>query len=227
MPRKSIYGTPGVLTHARARRVQAVLLAYFAYCIVSAVFIWILVSGPLATVIWLLATVGPVVAYGWRRSIGDLLRPVVAEYSGRDALASELGPLAHRGYTVRHDVDLGRGSVDVLVVGPSGIYAIECSAWPGRFAIKNGRLTRSGVSAERLLARTVAAAELVSRRLAASGVDAAVTPVLALTRSTGTEGMISLRGAHVVRAPDLALWIHRRPVKLETLTIDRARDALG
>jgi hypothetical protein len=227
MPKKSLYGTPGVLMHARARRVQAVLLGYFAYCIVAAVVLWTMFDGSLATPVWLLLSVGPVVLYGWRRSLADLIRPAVSALSGRDALARDLGPLATRGYTALHDMDVGRVVVDVIVVGPSGIYAIECSAWPGRFALRGTKLTRSGLPAQRLVQRTSEAADLVARRLALQGLEATVTPVLALTNSQLREGSISLRRVNVLRAGDVASWINRRPVKLETGTIDRAARALG
>jgi len=37
------------------------------------------------------------------------------------------------GWHVLHDVDLGRGNVDHLVVGPGGIFAIETKSWRGYF----------------------------------------------------------------------------------------------
>lgn len=212
------------LTRARARTVQAVIVGYFLYCIVAAMVIWTMFDGALAVPLWLLVSVGPVVLYGWRRSIADLLRPAMT--AGRDELVRQLGPLATVGYTVARDVDLGRGTVDVLVVGPSGIYAVECSAWPGSFALRNAKLTRSGVSAQRLVDRTTAAADLAERRLALQGVDADVTAVLALTRSRLRDGSISLRRVHVMQSDAIASWIHRRPVRLETSGIERAAHAL-
>ena len=224
---KGAYRTPGgALTHARARRVQLVLLGYFAYCITSAVVLWALLDGALATPVWLVLSVGPVVAYASRRSLADLVRPIVAEHSGRDDVVRELGPLADRSYIIGHDVDLGRGTVDHLVVGPSGVYAIERTARHGRFALKGAKLTCSGLPAQRLVERASNAAAIVSRRLALAGVDEFVTPVLALTRAERTFGTIALRNVSVVHADDLAAWINRRPVALETLGVERARDAL-
>jgi hypothetical protein len=214
------------LTRVRARRVQAVILGYFAYCITSAVVAWAMFDDALATPLWVVSSIGPVVAYGSRRSLTDLVRPLLARSSGREELARELGPLEHRSYTVRHDVDLGLGVIDHLVVGPSGIYAIERCAMPGRFALKGGRLTCSGLPAQRLADRASDAADVVSRRLALAGIDAPVTPVVALTHSERTVGTIALRRVTVVRADDLAAWINRRPVRLETLALDRAADAL-
>lgn len=212
------------LTRARARKVQAVLIAYFLYCIVAAMVVWTMFDGAFAVPLWLAVSVGPVVLYGWRRSIGDLVRPAMS--AGRDELVRMLGPLATVGYTVVRDVDLGRGSVDVLAIGPSGVYAIECSSWPGTFGLKGAKLTRSGLSAERLVERAAAAAALVDRRLQLQGIDASATAVLALTRAQLQDGSIALRRVHVLQADGLAMWIHRRPVKLETLGIDRAVQAL-
>jgi hypothetical protein len=226
MPARGVHpALGGTLTPARARRVQAMLLGYFAYCIGSAVVLWTMFDGALATPAWIVLCSAPVVVLASRRSVVDLVRPLVAG-SGRDDLARELGPLEYRSYVVRHDIDLGRGVLDHLVVGPSGVYAIERSAWPGRFELKGTKLTHSGLSARRVVDRACRAAELVSRRLALAGIDAPVTAVVALTRSEQTAGTISLRRVSVLRADDLAAWIHRRPVLLETLDLDRVRAAL-
>jgi hypothetical protein len=219
---KGVYGTPGgTLMRAQARRVQLVLLGYFAYCITCAVLLWTLFDGALATPAWIVLTAGPVLAYSTRRSIADLLAPVLS--AGRDDLVRELGPLEHRGYTVLHDLVVGATTVDHVAVGPSGVYAIERSARSGRFALKGAKLTCSGLSAQRLVARATQAADRVTRRLELAGIDAPVTPVVALTRSESTHGTIALRRVSVVRAIDLAPWIDRRPVKLETLALDRIR----
>lgn len=213
------------LTRAAARKVQAVLIGYFLYCTVAAMVIWTMFDGAFAVPLWLAVGTGPVALYAWRRSLADLLRPAMT--AGRDELVRMLGPLESVGYAILRDVDLGRGSVDVLVIGPSGIYAIECTAWPGTFGLKDAKLTRSGMSAGRLVGRTATAADLVARRLQLQGIDAPVTPVLALTRSRLRDGSISLRRVHVLRADALATWIHRRPVKFETLGIERALHALA
>jgi hypothetical protein len=215
------------LTRGHARKVQAVLIGYFLYSIAAAMVIWTMFDGTLAVPIWLLVSVGPVVAYGWRHSLADLIRPALSGASARDDLVRELGPLTMRGYTVMHDVDLGRGVADTLVVGPSGIYAIACSAWPGRFALKGTKLTRSGLSAERLVKRTSEIADLVERRLALQGLDGTATPVIVLTGAQLREGAITLRRVTVLRADAVAAWIHRRAVKLETSAVDRAVHALG
>jgi hypothetical protein len=222
---KGVYGAPGgTLIRAQARRVQLVLLGYFAYCITTAVVVWTVVRGAFATPVWIVLAVGPVLAYASRRSLNELLEPVISV--GRDDIVSYLGPLEHAGYTVVHDVDLGRMRVDHLVIGPSGVYAIERSARTGRFTLKGAKLTCSGLSAQRLVTRATDAADVVARRLAMAGVDAPITPVLALTRSEHTVGTIALRRVSVVRADDRAAWINRRPVKLETLALDRVRSAL-
>jgi len=54
-----------------------------------------------------------------------------------------------------------------------------------------------------------------------------VTAVLVLTRSKLVHGPISLPRAQVVEVSDLAAWIVRRPVKLETSSAEHAHDALA
>ena len=107
---------------------------------------------------------------------------------------AELGPLATRGYTVMQDVDLGRGVADVLVVGPSGIYAIACSAWPGG-SRSRGRSSRAPVCRRSGSADArPRPADLVERRLALQGLDGTATPVIVLTRGHSCAGR-SLCGA--------------------------------
>ncbi|HEX6207640.1 MAG TPA: nuclease-related domain-containing protein [Actinomycetota bacterium] len=48
------------------------------------------------------------------------------------------------GYRVIHDLDIGGGNVDHLVIGPTGVFAIETKDWQGRFYAKRGRLHANG-----------------------------------------------------------------------------------
>ena len=207
---KRAYGTPGgYIGREKVRKYNAFLLGYFAYGLVSAVLIWtFFADAPYSTLIWIALAVAPLATPIARRSLSTWLGPL----SGSHEVGRQLEPLTHAGYDVVRDVDLGRGSVDHVVFGPSGIYAIEIKAIGG--ATRTARK------------RAVASAALVRNRLAMCGLDAYVIAVVALARTTLPHGPMSLRHAYVVDGRSLATWIARRTARLGTLEIERARSAL-
>lgn len=226
---KRAYGTPGgYIGREKVRKYNAVLLGYFAYCLVSAFLIWTFLSDDLySTLFWILVALSPLGAFVVRRELRAPMKSWFARLSGDREIARQLEPLVHGGYDVLHDVDLGRGNVDHVVVGPSGIYAIETKAWTGRFYLGGGgRRMRSGFFADNVRKQAVRSAALVENRLAMCGLDASVVAVVALASSTLPHGPMSVRHAHVVDGQNLATWIARRTVRLGTLEIDRARAAL-
>ena len=210
---KRAYGTPGgYIGREKVRRYNAVLLGYFAYCLVSAFLIWTFVSDTrYSTVVWVLIALAPLATSIARRSLGHLVHPWIAGLTGEREIAKQLEPLLHRGYDVIHDADLGRAAVDHIVVGPSGVFAIE---------------TKAFYTTETARKRAVASAAAVKNRLAMCGLDASVIAVVALPRSAVAGGSSSLRQVHVVEGHSLASWIARRPVALSTIEIDGARHAL-
>lgn len=210
---KRAYGTPGgYVGREKVRKYNAVLLAYFAYCLFSAFVIWTFVSDTrYSTVIWMLIALAPLVTSIARRSLGHLLHPWIAGLTGEREIAKQLEPLLHRGYDVIHDADLGRAAVDHIVVGPSGVFAIE---------------TKAFYTTETARKRAVASAAAVKNRLAMCGLDTSVIAVVALPRSAVAGGSSSLRQAHVVDGHSLVSWIARRPITLGTHEIHIARQAL-
>jgi hypothetical protein len=78
---------------------------------------------------------------------------------GLDAQAqvsAELAQLVRRGYHVFEPVDIQRGDVDHVIVGPTGVFAIETKNWPGRIEIgSDGHLRRDGRDASEGLRQAV------------------------------------------------------------------------
>ena len=214
MPVKRAYGTPGgYVGREKVRKYNAVLLGYFAYSLVAAVLIWtFLADVPYATMVWVVLVLAPLATSVARRSLREPLRPLIAGLTGDREVSKHLQPILHAGYDVLDDVDLGRSSVDHIVLGPSGIYAIQTKRWGGRSA-----------NSEK---QAVASAAAVRNRLAMCGLDTHVVAVVALARSTLPNGPTHVRHAQVVDARSLAMWIARRPTRLETTEIERARAAL-
>lgn len=107
----------------------------------------------------------PVLVRRAPREIRHLLADALAE----EATARRLGSLGI-GYTVWHDVAAGAGSdekIDHVVLGPTGLFAIQSEDFGGPVGVRRGELTGEALAGERpmhelaLRARTVARAARV------------------------------------------------------------------
>jgi hypothetical protein len=107
----------------------------------------------------------PVLVRRAPREIRHLLADALAE----EATARRLGSLGI-GYTVWHDVAAGVGSdekIDHVVLGPTGLFAIQSEDFGGPVGVRRGELTGDALAGERpmhelaLRARTVARAARV------------------------------------------------------------------
>jgi len=107
------------------RRLIAVLVAALVGLLAVAV-----VSLPFAVKLGMIATLFGVISAVDRWGL-----PLVGRWSRGAVSEEKVGALldAVEGWHVLHDVDLGRGNVDHLVVGPGGIFAIETKSWRGYF----------------------------------------------------------------------------------------------
>lgn len=89
-------------------------------------------------------------------------------------------------FCVLHDVDFGRGNVDHIVVGPSGIYTIETKSHRGNVTFVDGRLLLNGRPPKEkdFLKQSYAEAMVVKEYLkTAFERDYHVQPVLVFTRA--------------------------------------------
>ena len=69
---------------------------------------------------------------------------------GEEAVADVLAGLPSS-YWVLHSVSTGHGDVDHVVIGPTGVFALETKAWEGAFYRSRGRLFCNGKPAEHVL----------------------------------------------------------------------------
>jgi nuclease-like protein len=228
MGAKRALGTPGgYIRRTKIRRFQLIIGGYFLYSFVLAVVLWTLWPDR-STSLWTLIALGPLMLYVARGPLIDVTSPWFKGLGGEQDVARALAPLLGHGYEVLHDLDLGHGNVDHVVVGPTGIYAIETKASRGRFYFgSEGRLMRSGLPAERMRTQAVGSAQRVRQRLAACGQEHFVIAVLALTKATLPKGPMNLRLGYAVEAASLAAWISRRMPRLEPTDVDRVCSVLA
>ncbi|HEY0392845.1 MAG TPA: nuclease-related domain-containing protein [Solirubrobacterales bacterium] len=128
---------------------------------------------------------------------------------GEEHVGEILDGLANRGWHVTHDVSLGRGNIDHVLVGPAGIFAIETKSNRGRVSID--RLD------QRMLAQSYAEKKLVER------ITGLKVQALLVFSQAWLIGRVPAqrRGVTVLPARMLAWFLSRRR---PTLSIEQARE---
>jgi hypothetical protein len=184
---------PAQSLREQTRRFAAVGSAVVAF----AALIGTLLGGP-----WplMLAVSIAAAAFLWRDDLVVVHRRVQGAV-GEETVGALLAPLEAEGFVVVHDLDTGRGNVDHVVVGPTGIFVIETKAWTGRVYLKPGpRLMCGAREEDRTISQVLAEVFEVRRRLRHVGMDGWVEAFVALTATRLPKGEIDLRGVRVVEA---------------------------
>jgi hypothetical protein len=112
-----------------------------------------------------------------------------------------LDGLADEGWLTLHDISLGRGNIDHLVVGPGGVLTVETKSHGGRLAV--------AALDPRWLRQAYAQRKLVER-ITGQRVDC----LLVFSRAYLDRGVSRQRGVLVLPARMLAGHLARRPAKL-------------
>lgn len=129
------------------------------------------------------------------------------------------------GYTVLNEVDLAKGVVDQVVIGPSGIYAVKAKSWRTTASLGDGgRLTHGLGNGQIAKSQALDAATLVRRRLASCGIDHVIIPVITAPKVRG--GRINARDVQVVQQDLFGVWVKGRGMKIVPAEVDRVRLAL-
>jgi hypothetical protein len=116
---------------------------------------------------------------------------------GEEAVADVLAGLPSS-YWVLHGVWTGHGDVDHVVIGPTGVFAIETKAWQGSFYRRRGQLYCNGKPAEHVLRQARGAAGQVRQLLLEAGIDEWVEAVVVPSRASVSRSPLRFRQAHVV-----------------------------
>jgi Nuclease-related domain len=116
---------------------------------------------------------------------------------GEEVVADVLAGLPSS-YWVLHGVWTGHGDVDHVVIGPTGVFALETKAWEGRFYRSRGHLHYNGKPAEHVLRQARGAAGQVRQLLLEAGIDEWVEAVVVASRASVSRSPIRFRQANVV-----------------------------
>jgi hypothetical protein len=117
--------------------------------------------------------------------------------SGEEAVADALAGLPSS-YWVLHGVSTGHGDVDHVVIGPTGVFALETKAWDGKFYRSRGQLYCNGKPAEHVLRQARGAAGQVRQHLLEAGIDEWVEAVVVASRASVSRSPLRFPNAYVV-----------------------------
>jgi Nuclease-related domain len=133
---------------------------------------------------------------------------------GEEQVGGLLDGLARRGWHAIHDVSLGRGNVDHIVIGPGGIFTVETKSHPG--PVQVGRVHGAVL------------AQAQAQRRAIEGVTQShVEPLLVYSRAWVDRPLSRRKGVRVVPARMLPGYLDRQPQRLEPEEVEAACDRLA
>lgn len=156
----------------------------------------------------------------WRRG----LRRVESYFKGARGEERVAGVLAALpdAWHVFHDFAAGRHHVDHVLVGPTGVYAVETKNWRGRVTVERGEVIVDGVLADRApLAQAARQADAVKAALKAAGWTGEVAPVLCLASDTFADGLRTVGRTTVCNAARAVAWLAGRPGVLSPNEVGR------
>jgi hypothetical protein len=151
---------------------------------------------------------------------------------GEKATAKALKKLP-RGWELVHDIDIGRGNVDHVVVGPPGVFVLDTKSLSGVVSVRAGVLTvqyredpDDGYELRNLASRMGWLARTVETRLGGDGVDGIVVqPVVVIWAPFEQRSILSGRVAWV-HGRQIAKVLKGRPVRLTPDEVMRISAAL-
>jgi hypothetical protein len=165
---------------------------------------WTFIAAELAVLLALVAINRCVVPVVERRDRGA---------TGEEHVGAILDALAPQGWRVLHDVDTGRGNIDHVVVGPTGVFTVETKSYGGCLDVD--RID------DRMWKQAYAQAKHVERATGAK-----VTPLLVFSRAYLSEAPARRRGVIALPARMLEGNLRRARGSLSPAEIERLTGAL-
>lgn len=144
---------------------------------------------------------------------------------GEGAVETELEKLP-QGFFIFHDISTGRGNVDHLVVGPTGIFTIETKRWKGSPKVKDGYLYVGGQSCYKPLNQAFAEAMAIRDYLIKKGFKPFVTPILCFSQRVARGFKEKIKGVWVLGLDQVISFIQSQPPSLPNSKLIQLREAL-
>jgi hypothetical protein len=134
--------------------------------------------------------------------------------TGEEQVGGLLDGLAGRGWHAIHDVSLGRGNVDHVLIGPGGVFTVETKSHPG--PVRVGRVHGSALGQAQ-----------AQRRAIERVVGGHVEPLLVFSRAWVDRPLSRRKGVRVVPARMLLSYLDRQPQRLTPEDVERTRRRLA
>ena len=166
------------------------------------------------------------VAAMWRKGLRRVASFFVGA-RGEERVASVLADLPPN-YHVFHDFMASGGPVDHVVVGPTGVFAVETKNWRGRVELEEGHVLVDGRLADRSpLQQAIREADAVKTALAGAGWTGNVTPVLCFASDTFSKDSATAGSARLINAKSLPGWLCEQPEVLSSSELERLVQLIG
>jgi hypothetical protein len=134
--------------------------------------------------------------------------------TGEEQVGGLLDELADGEWSVTHDVTLGHGNVDHILVGPAGVFTVETKSHPGPVYVR------------RVHGRTLSQAQ-AQRRAIEQVTGVHVEPLLVFSRAWVDRPMARRKGVRVIPARMLRGYLARgRPPRLSAEEITQVNQRL-
>ncbi len=134
--------------------------------------------------------------------------------TGEEQVGRLLDGLSERGWHAIHDVSLGRGNVDHVLIGPGGVFTVETKSHPG--PVRVGRVHGS-----------VLGQAQAQRRAIERAVGERVEPLLVFSRAWVDRPLSRRKGVRVLPARMLLSYLDRQPRRLTAEQVQRAHRRLA
>lgn len=129
-------------------------------------------------------------------------------------------------YFIFHDVFTGRGNVDHIVIGPTGIFTVETKNLRGVPRVKGENLYVGKRSCNYQIRQAFAEAMAIRDFLLRKGLNLFVTPILCLSQKRAREFIGKVRKVWVMGLDQIYPFIQSSPPALEGTKLKRAKEAL-
>ena len=124
-------------------------------------------------------------------------------YNAEIEILEFLKQLPENYYISRDPIEFKNGNIDFVVIGPTGIFAIEVKASNVKLDVKHGRLAYEGLNrhfGKDFVKQTKYSALKVSNHLKKHGMNHYVQPILVFTRASNLrQGKKKLDGTYIIR----------------------------
>ena len=132
------------------------------------------------------------------------------------------------GYHVFNDFVACGDHIDHVVVGPTGVFALETKFWSGKVTVEEGRILLGGQLPDRSpLDQVRKETEEVRQELLRRGWTGVVTPVLVFASDTFEARIAEVRDVVVLNSNHLTASFETKSVTLSSVELDRLVGIMG